>query len=131
MSGLTADKEAQVINDIVLAGGSVFIALHTADPGNDPDGTTEVTATGYSRQEVTDADWALNGSGPTTLTNTAVIDFPTLEQDAGTITHATLNDGGTIGDADAVLVGTVDPQKLFEAGDFPRYDTNNITFDID
>lgn len=129
MSGLTADVEAQVINSIILAGGSVYLALHTSDPGNDPDGSTEVSVASYSRIEVTEADWNVTGGGPTELSNASELRFGTFEQDVGDITHASL--AGSVDGTDFLATGDFAPVKNFQTGDFVLYEAGECTLTVD
>ena len=132
MSGLTAQAESDTISEIVFGGtGDVHLALHTEDPTNSPDGTTEVTDDNYSRQNVSEADFTESGDGPTTLTNDVEITFDSFDADVGDITHGTLCDGGTTGDADQQVVGSLSPVRNFSAGEFPNFQSGEITFEID
>lgn len=67
--------------------GSLYISLHTADPGETGDQTTnEATYTGYARVGVTreDASWTIaNGAAE----NAAEIAFPAATGGSNTITH--------------------------------------------
>jgi len=132
MSGLTAQAESDTITEIVFGGtGDVYLALHTSDPGNSPDGSTEVTDTNYSRQNVSESDFTETGDGPTTLTNDVQIQFDPFDGDVGDITHGSLCDGSTTGTADYQVVGSLSPIRNFSAGEFPNFQADEITFDID
>lgn len=132
MSGLTADAESDTISQIVFGGsGDLFLALHTADPGNDPDGTTEVDDANYDRVQVQEADFTESGDGPTELTNDTEISFEPFDDDVGDITHGTFADGATDGVADHLVVGNLEPVRNFSAGEFPNFQAGEITFEID
>ena len=132
MSGLTADAESDTISQIVFGGsGDLFLALHTADPGNDPDGTTEVDDANYDRLQVQEADFTESGDGPTQLTNDSEISFDPFDADVGDITHGTFADGGDDGVADHLVVGDLEPVRNFSAGEFPNFQAGEITFEID
>jgi len=132
MSGLTAQAESDTISEVVFGGsGDVFLALHTADPTNDPDGTTEVTDANYSRISVAESDFSETGDGPTTLTNTVEITYDPFDADVGDVTHGSLCDGGTTGAADQQVVGSLSPVRNFSAGEFPNFQSGEITFEID
>ncbi len=62
-----------------------FVALCRTAPAADGSGGTEVVAAGYARQAVTFADPATGTVGETN--NSAVIQFPTLTADGGTVSH--------------------------------------------
>jgi hypothetical protein len=61
------------------AAGSLFVALHTADPGAaGTQATSEAAYSGYARQAVarSSGGWTVSGSSPTGATNTAAVTFP-------------------------------------------------------
>lgn len=70
--------------------GSVFIALHTADPGETGNqSTSETSYTGYARVGVarSGAGWTISGTAPTQAANAAVITFGACTVGTPTITH--------------------------------------------
>ena len=72
------------------AAGSLYIALHTADPGEAGTATTNETAyTDYARVAVarTVGGWTVAGNA---VTNTAQITFPQCGVTGATITHASI-----------------------------------------
>lgn len=67
--------------------GSLYVSLHTADPGEAGDQTTsEATFTSYARVAVarTSGGWTVSGNE---ATNAAVITFPAATGGSNTITH--------------------------------------------
>jgi hypothetical protein len=78
--------------------GNLFVALHTADPGEAGNqGTSETTYTGYARQAVarSAAGWTLSGTAPTQVANAAVITFPASTVGTPTITHFSIGTAST------------------------------------
>jgi len=72
------------------AAGSLYIALHTSDPGEAGTATTNETAyTDYARVAVarSGAGWTVSGN---TVTNFAQITFPTCGITGATITHGSI-----------------------------------------
>jgi len=72
------------------AAGSFYISLHTADPGEAGDQTTnEATYTNYDRVAVarTVGGWTVSGA---TATNVAQITFPQCGASGNTITHVAI-----------------------------------------
>jgi len=129
MSGLTATAESDTITDVVFSGtGTAYLALHTSDPGNTPDGSTEISDTGYSRVEISEADWSESGDEPTTLTNDVSYTFNAFDADVGDITHGSIVESS--GDNDFVVTGSVSPVKTFNAGDAAKYEAGAIAFEI-
>lgn len=67
--------------------GSLYISLHTADPGEGGDQTTsEATYTSYARVAVARSAGGFTVSG-NAASNTAVVTFPTATGGTNTITH--------------------------------------------
>jgi hypothetical protein len=69
---------------------NLWVALHTADPGETGNqSTSEIAYTGYARTTVARATtgWAVTGTSPTTASNVNPINFPQCT--GGAITTAT------------------------------------------
>lgn len=70
--------------------GSLYVSLHTADPGETGSQTTSETAyTSYARVAVArnSGGWTISGTAPTQVANTAAVSFPTCTGGTSTITH--------------------------------------------
>ena len=70
--------------------GSLYVALHTADPGEAGNATTNETSyTNYARVAVarTVGGWTVSGNS---VTNTAQVTFPQCGATGATITHASI-----------------------------------------
>lgn len=70
--------------------GSLYVSLHTADPGEAGDQTTnEATYTNYVRVAVvrSSGGWTVSGTAPTQVANAAAINFAQSGGVANTITH--------------------------------------------
>lgn len=105
--------------------GSLYLSLHTSDPGETGDQTTNETAyTGYARQAV-----ARSGAGWTVTANSvspvSAIDFPECSASPGTpITHASI--GTTVSGAGKRLYsGTLTPNITMAVGVIPRVKTTS------
>lgn len=112
------------------AAGSLYLSLHTGDPGEAGDQTTnEIAYTGYARVAV-----ARSSAGFTVSGNSVVLagdeDFGKMTAGAGgTVTHFGV---GTASSGAGVLLykGTTDPDILVEAGTIPRLEAaTSITED--
>jgi hypothetical protein len=67
--------------------GSLYVSLHTDDPGEAGDQTTNETAfTNYARQAVarTTGGWTVSGNN---VSNAALVQFPTCGASGATLTH--------------------------------------------
>lgn len=105
-----------------VTAGNLYFSLHTADPGEAGDQTTNETAyTGYARQAV------VRGAGFTVTDNSvspaANVDFPQCTASPGTeITHFAI--GTALSGAGMILnSGTVTPNILMAIGVIPRLTT--------
>jgi hypothetical protein len=101
---------------------NLFVSLHTADPGENGNQTTNETSyTSYVRVAV-----ARSGSGWTVTANsvspTANIDFPTCTGGTATITHFAVGTAST-GTGKILYYGTVTPNISVSTGVTPRLTT--------
>lgn len=78
--GLSATGELTLLTTLMTGR---YISLHTADPGNT--GADEVSGGSYARKA--QGAFGNAGSNPTTLSNSADIDFATATASWGTVTH--------------------------------------------
>lgn len=93
--GNTAENDvlALLFNATALswnANGSLYVALHTGDPGEGGSQTTSECAFGsYARQAVarSGAGWTVSGN---TATNAATISFPECTSGSETVTHVSI-----------------------------------------
>ena len=112
------------------AAGSLYLSLHTSDPGEAGSQTTnEIAYTGYARVAVARSSAGFTVSG-NAVTLTANADFPEMTAGAGgTVTHFGV---GTASSGAGVLLysGTTDPDILISTGIIPRLKTTtSITED--
>ena len=129
MSGLTATAESDTITDVVFGGtGDAYLALHTSDPGNTPDGSTEVSDANYSRINISESNWTESGNDPTSLTNDNEYTFNAFDSDVGDVTHGSITSGS--GGTDFRVAGALTPIKTFDGGDAVKYEAGEITFEI-
>lgn len=112
--------------DMPASSTNVYVSLHTADEGENPDGSNEVDAADYDRAETSPTDWTVGSSdGPTTVDNANDISFGDPQNNWGTITHFAIWDASTDGNPLIKTVQlnsskTVDAdtdELLFAAGD--------------
>lgn len=99
--------------------GSVYLSLHTADPGEaGTAATNEIGYTGYARQPVPRAaNWTVASGVATLVPN---VDFPEMTGGTGgTVTHfAVVKE---VSGASVVLYkGTATPNQIIAAGVIPR-----------
>lgn len=104
--------------------GDLYVSLHTADPGEAGDQTTnETTYTSYARVAV-----ARSGAGWTVIGNavspTANIDFPAGTGGSGTVTHFGVGTDSS-GAGTLLYSGTVSPSIVVGSGITPRLTTSS------
>jgi hypothetical protein len=103
---------------------NVFVALHTADPGEAGDQTTSETSyTSYARVSVarTSGGWTVTGNS---VSPAAAIDFPQCTGGSATITHASIG-VATSGASKILYKGAVTPNISVSSGVTPRITTSS------
>lgn len=105
--------------------GSLYVSLHTADPGEAGDQTTNETSyTSYARVAVarSGSGWTVSGTNPTQVSPAATVSFPACTGLTATITHFGI---GTAASGAGVLLysGTVTPNISVSAGVTPQLTT--------
>lgn len=102
------------------AAGSIYVSLHTADPGETGDQTTsEATYTGYARVAVarSSAGWTISGN---TADNTAAITFGACTAGSSTVTHFGLGSAST-GAGNLYMSGALAASLAVTAGITPSF----------
>ena len=111
---------------------SLFIALHTADPGEaGTQATSETIYTGYARVAVarTTGGWGVTGTNPTQAAPVANITFGAWTAGVGTLTHWSIGVAAS-GATKILLSGTITPSIVLGAGVVPALSTStNVTLD--
>ena len=110
--------------------GSLYIALHTADPGEAGDQTTnEISYTGYGRVAVarSGSGWSRSGS---TVSNVATVQFGECTAGSGTATHFSI---GTLssGAGQIILSGALTASRAISAGITPLFNATTLTATVD
>lgn len=109
--------------DLPAAPENIYIALHTADEGNNPDGSNEVEADSYERAEASPTDFEVVGDGPTVAENVEEIVWGDPEEEWGEISHFSIWDGPE--DTDNPLSSTVElSSSRFIDGDTDQVSSN-------
>lgn len=101
---------------------SLWVALHTADPGEaGTQATNEATYTSYARVGVarTGSGWTVTGNSVSPAAN---IDFPICTGGSNTITFFSVGTGNT-GATKILYSGTVSPSISVTTGTTPRLTT--------
>lgn len=113
---------------------TVYISLHTADPGEPVDSTTEVGASDYDREPVTadSTEWSSDTSGSgNTVTNDNAINFGTATNDWGDISHFGIYTDTANNSGNPIFTAALDTTKTVNTDDEVRFQSNDLTADID
>ena len=110
--------------------GSLYVALHTADPGETGDQTTnEAAYTNYARQAVARSagGWTVSNNQ---ASNTAAITFPACGASGATITHMSV--GVAVSGASKILwSGALTAPLAVSAGITPQFAIGQLVCNID
>lgn len=106
--------------------GSLYIALHTGDPGEAGTATTSESAYGsYARQAVarSAAGWTVSGA---TATNFALIQFPECTSGSETITHVSITTAVS-GASKILYSGALTASRSVSSGIQPQFAATALT----
>ena len=95
MAGFSDYWENEILDHLFDKGwytppATIYIALSTADPGDDGAGTAEPAGGSYARSERSNMDWAAASGGA--VSNADAVEFAQATAPWGTITHFALYD---------------------------------------
>jgi len=113
--------------------GSLFIALHTADPGEAGDQTTsEATYTGYARVAVarSGAGFTVSGTAPTQAANAAAVTFGACTAGSSTCTYFSVG-VATSGASMIIASGVLTAQLAVTAGITPSFAIGALVVTLD
>lgn len=113
--------------------GSLYVALHTADPGETgKQNTNETSYTGYSRQAVarSGAGWTVSGTAPTQVVNAAIITFPPSTLGTPTITHFSVGYESS-GASKMIGSGVLDASQVINLGGVNAFAAGALKITVD
>ena len=113
--------------------GSLYVALHTGDPGEGGDQTTsEATYTGYGRVAVarSTSGWTVSGTAPTQVANDAAITFGACTAGSNTITHFSVG-VATSGSSMILWSGALGASLAVSAGITPAFAIGALVCNLD
>ncbi|UOF80559.1 hypothetical protein [Caudoviricetes sp.] len=108
------------------AAGNLYIALHTSDPGEAGNASTNESAyTSYARVAVArDAGgWTVSGNS---ATNAALIQFPECTGGSETITHVSITTASS-GTSKILYSGALSASRSVSSGIQPQFAANALT----
>jgi hypothetical protein len=115
------------------AAGSLFVALHTADPGEAGNqSTSEATYTGYARVAVarSGAGFTVSGTAPTQVANAAAVTFGLCTAGSNTITHFSVG-YQTSGATKIIVSGILTASLAVSAGITPSFAIGTLVTTVD
>lgn len=108
------------------ADGSFHVALHTADPGEAGNqSTNEVAYTGYGRVAVTRDAAGFTRTG-SQISNTATVQFGECTAGSATATHFSVGTAGS-GAGSIIYSGALDATRAISAGITPLFNPGTLT----
>jgi hypothetical protein len=110
--------------------GSLYVSLHTADPGEAGSQTTsEATYTGYARVAVARSagGWTVSGAN---AVNAAAINFPAATAGSNTLTHFGIGTSAS-GAGSLLLSGSLTASLSVSAGITPSFAAGQLTVTAD
>lgn len=113
--------------------GSLFVALHSADPGETGDQTTsEVVYTGYARVAVvrSAAGWAVSTGATPTGDNVGAVTFPLCTGGTATATHFSVGTA-TSGAGSRLLSGALSASLAISNGVTPSFAAGALDVTVD
>lgn len=113
--------------------GSLFVALHTADPGEAGDQTTsEAAYTSYARVAVarSSAGWTISGTAPTISGNAAAVTFPACTGGSAVCTFFSVG-LATSGASTILASGALTSSLSVSNGITPSYAIGQLTVSLD
>lgn len=125
----TNNLETELL-DHVFAGNAfsspstLYVSLHTANPGETGSTTNEVSGGAYARQTAT---FTVSGN---TATTSAAIEFPTATASYGTVTHIGVHSAST-GTSGFLAYAALTDSKTIATGDVFRIPAGDIDITLD
>lgn len=106
--------------------GSLYVALHTADPGEAGTAATSEAAYGsYARVSVarTSGGWTVSGNS---ATNTALVQFPECTSGSETISYVSITTASS-GTSKILYSGALSASRSISSGIQPQFAANALT----
>ena len=110
--------------------GDFYVSLHTADPGETGDQTTnEATYTDYARVAVarSGSGWTVSGN---TVSNAAAIEFPAATGGSDTVTHFGIGSDSS-GTGNLFFKGALSSSRSISTGITPSFAIGDLDVSLD
>lgn len=113
--------------------GSLYIQLHTADPGETGNQTTsEATYTSYARVAVarSTGGWTCSGTAPCQAANAAAVNFPACTGGTNTATFFSVGKAST-STGEMIVSGALDSSLAISSGITPSFAIGALAVTLD
>lgn len=113
--------------------GSLWAALHTADPGDTGNqSTSESTYTGYARTSIarSSAGFTISGTAPTQATNTSTVAFPQCTGGSTSVSHFSVGSSSS-GTGELIVSGALTASLAVSNGITPTFAAGQLTATCD
>jgi len=132
MAGFSDYWENEVLDHLFDKGvytppATIYIALSTANPGDDGASAAEPMGGSYARIQTSNVDWAGASSGA--VSNAHAVEFAQATAPWGTVTHFALYDAAVGGNL--LAFGPLTNAKTVAAGDTVRFPPGGLTVTLD
>lgn len=132
MAAITDYLEPALLNHVFRATAftsptSIYVALHTADPG-ETGATGELVGNAYARVAVTFGAPAVDGTAHA-VSNSATVTFPAATAAWGTVTHWSLWDASALGNC--LWKGALTEARAINNTDEARFATGTLVVKLD
>ncbi len=114
--------------------GSLYVSLHTADPGETGIQTTSETAyTNYARVGVarSGAGWTISATAPTQAANAAAVTFAQCGVTGATLTYVGCGTDATLGAGKLLYSGALTSQLIVSTNITPSFAIGALVFTED
>ena len=126
-SNYLANKELNLLfKQVAYATPTIYVALSTADPGDDAASMAEPVGNNYSRVATATTDW--NTSTVRSISNANALIFPAASGNWGTISYFALYDQATGGNC--LGSGQISPAQAVISGNTMEIDVGGATITL-
>lgn len=128
--GSLVTSYANTILDQIVNTDAQYLALFTASPTDSGSVTDEVSASGYDREDLADANNKWAAAGSRSITTDTEVAFSQASELWGTITHIALCVSGTKTTSDLKVWGELSTSKEIDTNDQLIFSPGNITLSV-
>jgi hypothetical protein len=109
--------------------GSLYVSLHTADPGETGSQTTsEAGYTSYARVAVarSSAGWTISATAPTQAANAVAVTFPQCTGSSSVVTYVGIGTDATLGAGKLLYSGALGSSLSVSTNITPAFSINSL-----